>query len=65
MPLSDIARAVEDVQGDPTEAGFRMKQQLCLRGVPFWVKWDLVEADAPSFARFEGRMGTLLGRVPD
>ncbi len=50
-----IAREVKDVQGDPTAEGFHMKQQLCLRGVPFWVTWDLVEADAPRFARYEGK----------
>jgi hypothetical protein len=50
-----IARAVKDVRGDPATAGFHMKQQLCLRGVPFWVEWNLVEVDAPRFARYEGR----------
>jgi uncharacterized protein YndB with AHSA1/START domain len=50
-----IARAVKDVKGEPTATGFEMKQQLCLRGVPFWVTWDLVEAEAPHFARFEGK----------
>lgn len=50
-----IARRVEDVRGDPTTAGFTMRQQLCLRGVPFWVRWDLVESDTPRFARFEGK----------
>jgi uncharacterized protein YndB with AHSA1/START domain len=50
-----IARHVKDIDGDPTQAGFRMKQQLCLRGVPFWVTWNLVEADGPRFARFEGK----------
>jgi len=50
-----IALAVKDVEGDPTEEGFQMKQRLCLRGVPFWVAWKLVEADAPTFARYEGR----------
>ena len=50
-----IALAVKDVKGDPTEEGFEMKQRLCLRGVPFWVEWTLVEADAPHFARFEGK----------
>jgi uncharacterized protein YndB with AHSA1/START domain len=49
-----IALAVKDVRGDPTRAGFEMKQRLCLRGVPFWVEWHLVEADAPTFARYEG-----------
>ena len=50
-----IARAVKDVKGSPTAEGFEMKQQLCLRGVPFWVSWDLVEVDAPRFARYEGK----------
>ena len=50
-----IARAVKDVKGDPTGEGFEMKQQLCLRGVPFWVTWHLVEADGPTFARYEGK----------
>ena len=50
-----IALAVKDVKGNPTEKGFEMKQRLCLRGVPFWVEWHLVEADAPNFARYEGR----------
>ena len=50
-----IAREVKDVKGDFHREGFEMKQQLCLRGVPFWVSWDLVEVDPPRFARFEGR----------
>jgi uncharacterized protein YndB with AHSA1/START domain len=50
-----IARAVKGVKGTPTDRGFEMKQQLCLRGVPFWVEWDLVEVKAPYFARYEGR----------
>lgn len=50
-----IARSVKDVKGSPTDDGFEMKQQLCLRGVPFWVEWHLVEVEAPSFARYEGR----------
>jgi uncharacterized protein YndB with AHSA1/START domain len=50
-----IARDVKDVKGDPTDEGFHMKQQLCLRGVPFWVNWDLVESDAPRYARYEGK----------
>jgi uncharacterized protein YndB with AHSA1/START domain len=50
-----IARDVKDVKGSPTAEGFEMKQQLCLRGVPFWVKWDLVDVDGPRFARYEGK----------
>ena len=50
-----IARSVKDVKGSPTAEGFEMKQQLCLRGVPFWVSWDLVEVRSPTYARFEGK----------
>ena len=50
-----IAKDVKDVKGTPTEEGFEMKQQLCLRGVPFWVTWDLVEVETPTFARYEGK----------
>ena len=50
-----IAKGVKDVKGAPTDEGFEMKQQLCLRGVPFWVEWHLVEVEAPNFARYEGR----------
>ena len=32
-----------------------MDQQLCLRGVNFWVHWELEEVDAPRFARWEGK----------
>lgn len=50
-----IARDVKDVKGEPTDRGFEMKQQLVLRGVPFWVTWDLVEVDPPTYARYEGQ----------
>ena len=50
-----IARKVDGVDGDPTREGFHMKQQLCLRGVNFWVNWNLVEVDAPRYSRFEGK----------
>jgi uncharacterized protein YndB with AHSA1/START domain len=50
-----IARDVKDVKGGPTDQGFEMKQQLCLRGVPFWVTWDLVEVETPTYARYEGK----------
>src|SRR5690349_16438330 len=55
MEWVTIARAVKDVEGEPTKRGFTMKQQLCLRGVPFWVNWHLVESDAPFYARYEGK----------
>src|SRR3954454_10681589 len=50
-----IVRRVEHADGGPLEVGYRMDQRLCLRGVPFTVKWELVEVDAPRYARWEGR----------
>ena len=50
-----IVRRVEHADDGPLEVGYRMDQRLCLRGVPFTVKWRLVEVDAPRFARWEGR----------
>jgi uncharacterized protein YndB with AHSA1/START domain len=50
-----ISRGVVDHEGSPDREGFTMDQKLCLRGVTFKVHWELVEVDAPNFARFEGR----------
>jgi uncharacterized membrane protein len=50
-----IVRGVGRVDDGPLREGFRMEQSLCLRGVTFKVKWELVEMDAPWFARWEGR----------
>ena len=50
-----IVRRVEHADDGPLEVGYRMDQRLCLRGVPFTVRWRLVEVDAPRFARWEGR----------
>lgn len=50
-----IVRGVSDVDDGPLRAGFRMKQVLVLRGVPFTVAWTLVALDAPHFARWQGR----------
>jgi uncharacterized membrane protein len=50
-----IVRDVSDVDDGPLRTGFRMKQTLALRGVPFKVAWTLVELRAPHFARWEGR----------
>src|SRR3954468_2640372 len=50
-----IVRRVECADEGPLEPGYRMDQRLCLRGVPFTVRWELVEIDAPRYARWEGR----------
>ena len=50
-----ISRGVVGHSGSPDTEGFKMDQKLCLRVVTFKVHWELVEVDAPRFARFEGR----------
>ena len=50
-----IAREVGETSDGPLVEGYEMAQKLCLRGVPFWVKWKLEEVDAPNYARWEGR----------
>ena len=50
-----ISRGIIGHKGDYDTEGFEMDQKLCLRGVTFKVHWELVDVDAPNFARFEGR----------
>jgi uncharacterized protein YndB with AHSA1/START domain len=50
-----IAREVGETSNGPMKRGYRMDQKLCLRGVNFWVHWELEEVDAPWFARWEGK----------
>src|SRR5688572_17650392 len=50
-----IAREVGETTNGPLKVGSRMDQKLCLRGVNFWVHWELKELDAPYFARWEGK----------
>jgi uncharacterized protein YndB with AHSA1/START domain len=50
-----IAREVGETSNGPMKEGYRMDQKLCLRGVSFWVHWELKELDAPYFARWEGK----------
>ena len=49
-----IAREVGDTSDGPMKEGYKMDQKLCLRGVSFWVHWELKEYDAPWLARWEG-----------
>lgn len=49
-----IVVRVERADPPPLHVGYEMSQRLCLRGVPFTVRWKLVELDAPRFARWEG-----------
>lgn len=50
-----IVLRVEAADEPPLREGYEMSQKLSLRGVPFTVKWKLVELDAPRFARWEGK----------
>ena len=50
-----ISREVGDYDPGPLKEGYRMDQKLCLRGVNFWVHWELKEVDPPFFARWEGK----------
>ena len=49
-----IVREVGHVDEGPLRPGFRMDQTLVLRGVPFVVRWELEDVDAPRFARWTG-----------
>jgi uncharacterized protein YndB with AHSA1/START domain len=49
-----VVRSVRFDAG-PLRPGFRMSQRMCLRGMPFTVAWELIEAEAPRYARWEGR----------
>lgn len=50
-----IHRSLTSADPGPPRAGFRMAQQLAIRGVPVSVSWVLTECEAPFFARWKGR----------
>ncbi|MBA2347424.1 MAG: SRPBCC family protein [Solirubrobacterales bacterium] len=50
-----IVLRVEGHDDGELREGYKMRQRLCLRGVPFTVEWELTELDAPRFARWEGK----------
>jgi uncharacterized protein YndB with AHSA1/START domain len=50
-----IHRSVNNVSRDPSVAGARMDQVLCMRGVNFTVHWRLVGVQRPRRAEWEGR----------
>lgn len=49
-----IVLRVEGHDEGELREGYKMRQRLCLRGVPFTVEWELTQLDAPRFARWEG-----------
>lgn len=50
-----IVLRVEGHDSGELREGYKMRQRLCLRGVPFTVEWVLTKLDAPHFARWEGK----------
>ncbi len=50
-----IHRALTSADDGPPRAGFRMSQQMTIRGVPVAVSWVLEECDPPRTARWTGR----------
>jgi carbon monoxide dehydrogenase subunit G len=50
-----IHRKVHDADGGTPREGYEMEQTLCLRGVNFKVKWELVRCEEPFHAEWHGR----------
>jgi uncharacterized protein YndB with AHSA1/START domain len=50
-----IHRRLDDHDGGRPRAGYEMEQTLCLRGVNFKVKWELVRCEHPLHAEWHGR----------
>ena len=50
-----IVIRVEGHDSGELRKGYKMRQRLCLRGVPFTVEWELTKFEAPTFARWEGK----------
>jgi uncharacterized protein YndB with AHSA1/START domain len=50
-----IHRETEEVSDRPLHDGSTLRQKLCLRGVNFHVRWEVVEVREPKLAVWEGR----------
>lgn len=50
-----IVVRVEGHDAGPLQQGYEMSQRLCLRGVPFTVKWKLAAFEDGTYARWEGK----------
>src|ERR687883_535761 len=50
-----IHRRLDDHSDGRLRAGYEMEQTLCLRGVNFKVKWELVRCVHPLHAEWHGR----------
>lgn len=60
-----IVQRVEGHDDGELREGYKMRQRLCLRGVPFTVEWELTEYDAPHFARWEGKGPARSGAITE
>jgi carbon monoxide dehydrogenase subunit G len=50
-----IHRRLDDHDDGRPQTGYSMEQTLCLRGVNFKVKWELVRCEQPFHAEWHGR----------
>jgi uncharacterized protein YndB with AHSA1/START domain len=50
-----IHRRLDDHSDGRVRPGYEMDQTLCLRGVNFKVRWELVRCDRPFHAEWHGR----------
>jgi uncharacterized protein YndB with AHSA1/START domain len=50
-----IHRRLDDHSDGRLRTGYEMEQTLCLRGVNFKVKWELVSCEQPFHAEWHGR----------
>jgi uncharacterized protein YndB with AHSA1/START domain len=50
-----IHRRLDDHSDGRLRTGYEMEQTLCLRGVNFKVKWELVRCEEPFHAEWHGR----------
>jgi uncharacterized protein YndB with AHSA1/START domain len=50
-----IHRRLDDHSDGRVRPGYEMEQTLCLRGVNFKVRWELVRCDRPFHAEWHGR----------
>jgi uncharacterized membrane protein len=50
-----IHRSVRHVSPEPSKKGATMEQTMHMRGIPFQVRWTLVDVSPPNMAEWSGR----------
>lgn len=50
-----IHRSVSEVPEGELREGSRFRQEMKLKGVPLKVRWEVVECEAPTHARWQGK----------